>query len=263
MELLSYDFVQRGLLAGVLIALSSALAGVFLLLRGFAFLGAGLSHFAFGGIAISMLLGLEPFYFTALLLLLLSNGVELLRKKGLGGDIPLAVIFSGGMALAVLIISVTGGFKENLFSYLFGNILMVSTPELIFTLFVFFLLLIFLMKSYKSLLLTSFNEEIARLKGASPELVNHLLLSLSSLVVVVSIKAVGVLLSSALLVIPSAVGLMLANSLRGSLLLSSLISLFSMLAGILLALYLDLAPGGSVVMVMVFVFILVSILKKN
>ncbi len=264
MELLGYDFVQRGLLVGVLIAISSALTGVFLILRRLAFLGAGLSHFAFGGIALSILLGVEPFLFTTVLVLLLANGVEFLRReRKIGGDISLAVVFSGGVALAVVLLGISGGFRESLFSYLFGNILIVSSVELYMSIAVFLAVILFLTFYFKSFVLLSFNEDIAKVKGAPVRFLNYLLVSVASLVVMVSIKAVGVLLASSFVVIPSMVGIMLSKSLKGSMLISSLVAVLSTLSGILISLNFDLAPGGSIVMVMILTFLIALVVKKR
>jgi zinc transport system permease protein len=263
MELLGYDFVQRGILAGVMIAIASSLVGIFLVLRGLAFIGAGLSHFAFGGIALALFLGLEPFTFTAILLLILSNLIEFLRGKGLKGDIPLAVVFSGGMALAVVLISISGGFKESLFAYLFGNIFMVTYYELVAAVLVSILTLLTITRFYRILLLTTFNEDIARLNHRKSNIVNYVLLSVSSLVIVVSIKAVGILLTSALIVIPQAVSLMIAKSITSSLLLSVLISSSSALLGMFIAIHFGLAPGGIIVLIMVATFVMAALFMNK
>ncbi len=263
MELLQYDFVQRGLLAGVLIALSSSLVGVFLILRRLAFLGAGLSHFAFGGVALAVLLGVEPFLFSGILTLGVANLIELLRRKRrIGGDVSLAIVFSGGVALAVVLLSLSEGFREDVFSYLFGNVLIVSPYELYLSTGVFLITCAFLLLNFKSLLLMSFNEEMAKVRGIKVMVLNHLFVSLASLVIIVSIKAVGIILASSFAVIPAAAGIAVAKSLRGSLILSALISVLSTVSGILISLHFDLAPGGSIVMVMIVAFILSITLKR-
>jgi len=195
--------------------------------------------------------------------LLIANLVEFLtRTKRVPGDTAIAVVFSSGMALAVLILGIVKGFGENLFSYLFGSILMVTRQELIYTLFVFLLTVSFIALFYKKLLLLTFSEEIAKVKGVNISLLNYAFVSLTALVVVASIKAVGVILSSSLVVIPAITGLLLANSFLGSLLLSSLSALISVIGGILLAFYRDLPPSGSIVGISILLFALSFLIRK-
>jgi zinc transport system permease protein len=255
MELLSYDFVQRGILTGFMVGVVSAVAGVFLILRRMAFLGAGLSHAAFGGIAISMLLDLEPFLFTAAFTLLVGNLVQLITThKRVPGDAAIALVFSGGVALAVLILGVVKGFGEYIFGYLFGNILMVTREELYLSLFSFLVVLTFFIFFYKKLTLLSFSEEIAKLKGVRIGLTNHLLISVSSVVIVLAIKVVGVILASSMIVIPAMTSLLVANSFLNSILLSVAVSVVSTLIGITIAFYYDLPPSGAIVGVMILLF---------
>jgi len=262
-ELLSYEFVQRGILAGLMVAVSSALAGVFLILRRMAFLGAGLSHAAFGGIALSLVAGLDPLMFTALFTLAVGNVVQFVTSgRKVPGDAVIALVFSGGVALAVLLLGIFRGFSEYVFGYLFGNILMVSSGELIFSGVTFGVVLLFFRLLYRKLLLLTFSEEMAKVQGVNVRLVNHLLVSVASLVVVLSIKAVGIILASSLMVIPALTALMVAGSFRGSLLISVGVSVFSVLTGLLMSLYYDLPPSGAIVGVMIGIFSL-AFLRKS
>jgi len=263
MELLSYDFVQRGLAAGLMIAVSSALTGVFLILRRMAFLGAGLSHAAFGGVALSMVLGLDPLVFTAVFTLGVGNLIQFLSdRRGIPGDAAIALIFSGGVALAVLLLGIFRGFGEYVFGYLFGNILMVTAEELIFTALVFAGVLLFFALFYRRLFLLTFSEEMAKAQGIKVSSINHLLVSVASLVVVLSMKAVGVILASSMVVIPALTALMLAGSFRSSLLISAGVSVLSVALGVLLALSYDLPPSGAVVGMMILFFALAFLRKK-
>ncbi len=257
MELFSYDFVQRGILTGLMIGIACALAGVFLTLRRMAFLGAGLSHAAFGGIALSMLLGVDPFIFTAFFTVVVANLIQLLSShRRVPGDAAIALVFSGGVALAVLILGIVKGFSEYIFGYLFGNILMVTKEELYFSSVSFVVVLSFFLFFYRKLVLLSFSEEIAKLRGINTNLMNHLLLSVSSLVIVLAIKAVGVILASSMVVVPALTSLLLSTSFLSSVLMSATISVASVIAGVTLAFYYDLPPSGSIVGIMIGAFVL-------
>lgn len=255
MELLSYDFVQRGIAVGLMVGVASAISGVFLILRRMAFLGAGLSHAAFGGIAISMLLEVEPFLPTALFTLLVGNLVQLMiSKKKVPGDAAIALVFSGGVALAVLVLGIVKGFSEYLFGYLFGNILMVTTSELVFVSISFLVVLVFFASFHRKLLLLTFSEEIAKLRGVNIKLMNHALVSVASLVIVLSIKSVGIILASSMIVIPAMTSLLICSSFRNALIIASLISIFSIIFGIGLAFRYDLPPSGAIVGSMIVLF---------
>ncbi len=257
MELLSYDFVQRGILTGLMVGVSSAVAGVFLILRRMAFLGAGLSHAAFGGIALSMLFGVEPFLFTAIFTVLVGNLVQALSyHRRVPGDAAIALVFSGGVALAVLVLGIVKGFGEYIFGYLFGNILMVTRNELYFSFFSFLLVSLFFLLFYRKLVLLSFSDELAKLKGVNLILINHMLVSVSSLVIVLSIKAVGIILASSMVVIPALTALMVGGSFLSTVVLSVCASVISVLAGITLAFYYDLPPSGTIVGAMISLFAL-------
>lgn len=263
MELLSYDFVLRGLVAGLAIAISSALAGVFLILRRMAFLGAGLSHAAFGGIALSLVLGFEPFLFTSIFTVLTGNLVQFLTtNRRVPGDAAIALIFSGGVALAVLVLGIVKGFGEYIFGYLFGNILMVTRSELLFSLTAFSLVVLFFYFFYRKLVLVSFSEEIAKLRDTNLTLINHLLVSVASLVIVLSIKAVGIVLASSMIVIPALTSLLLAKSFLSAVVMSVLVAAFSVIGGIVVALYFDLPPSGTIVGGMIVIFAL-AFLRKS
>ena len=263
MEFLSYDFVQRGLIAGILISVSTAITGVFLILRRYAFLGAGLSHAAFGGIALSFLLGTDVYVTTIIFTVLVANLVQFLTQtKKVPGDTAIAVIFSSGMALAVTILGIVRGFGENLFSYLFGNILMVTKEELFYSFGVFLITISFVVVFYKKLLLTTFSEEVAKVKGVNISLLNYSFVTLTALVVVASIKAVGVILASSLVVIPAMSGIILANSFLGSLVISSVVSILSVVLGIYVSFNYDIPPSGSVVGIAILLFLASFLLRK-
>ena len=255
MELLSYDFVQRGIVTGILVALASSVAGVFLILKRMAFLGAGLSHASFGGIALAMLIGMEPFLFTALFTLMVGNLVQFLSsQKRVPGDTAIALVFSGGVALAVVVLGMVKGFGENVFGYLFGSILMVTEEELNLTLLLTLLTLTFFGLFYKKLILVTFSEEVARLRGIRITLLNHTFISVSSIVIVLSVKAVGVILASSMLVVPALASLLIARSFLMSVILSALISIASVVIGLGISFYYNLPPSGGIVGVMILFF---------
>lgn len=259
MELSSYGVFLEGFLSAFLIALSTSLIGVFLLIKRLAMLGAGLSHAAFGGIALAIVLHLDPLVFTVIYTVFLGLLMEfVVEKKSLPADTVVALFFSLGVALAIIVLGVTDNLGVSIFSYLFGSMLTASETELLLSSFIFFLTLFFLLFNYRSLLLLSFNEELGKLRGVRVKLLNYLLVALASANVVLSIKVVGLVLSASFMSIPAMTSLMVSSSFFQSILFSVLFSSLSLFLGMFLSLSLDLPPSGAVVSCMVFLFLIAS-----
>ncbi len=257
MEILTYDFVQKSLISGILTGLCASLIGVFLILKRLSMIGFGLSHTAFGGIALSYVLKVDPLLFTLLFTVLMGLLVQYLSSnKKIGGESSIAVVFSFGTGLAVLILGITEGFGEQVFGFLFGSILMVSDRDLLFISLIFILILLFLKLFYKKLVISIFSEDIARLRGVRTSFLNYMLVFLASLTVVISVKATGIILASSIIVLPALTGLILSKSLKSSLIISSLVSLISVISGIILSLLLDLPPSGLIVLIMVGILVI-------
>ncbi len=262
MDFLSYSLFWKGLLSAVLIAISTAIIGVFLMVKRLAMLGAGLSHAAFGGVAIAIVLGIEPLTFTLIYTILVSFLLQfIVDKRRLPADTVVALLFSLGVAVAVILLSMTDNLGTGLFSYLFGSMLTATEVELLLSLSVCIATLLFVLINYRSLLLLSFNEEIARLRGVRVGLLNYALVAIASANIVLSIKAVGLILSASLLSIPPMTAFMLAQSFLQSLILSISFSLTSIALGILMSFLFDLPPGASAVSVMAVFFALVGLFK--
>lgn len=261
-EFLQYEFVRNALFAGFLVSISTSMLGVYLILRRLSLIGDGLAHAAFGGIAVGFLLGVNPLLTALIFSALGSLGINrLISKAKVYGDSAIALVLSSGMALAIVIIGYVRGFNANLFSYLFGSILSVSFSDLLMLFVVALATLGFIVLNYRSLLAVTFNDEIARVHGVRVSLLHNALIVLTACAVVVSIRAVGILLVTGLLVIPPMTSLLVSSSFRGAMVYSLLFSLFSMLLGVILAFLLDLPPGGMIVLSMVAVFLVVLFVK--
>lgn len=256
LELLSYEFMQRALLGGLLIAISSSIIGVFLVLRRLSLLGDSLAHASFGGIAIGIVLGINPFITALGLVGALSLGLDkLIHKVKLYGESAIALILSFGMATALLLISIVDRLDSTLFSYLFGSLLTISWLDVYVMIAVLVIICVFLYFFYPLLVYSTFNREVAIVKTKQTYVMEKLFLILAALTVVISIRAVGILLISALLVIPSLIGLRLGFSLKSTLVLSTISSIIGIYGGIFLSYYFDLPIGGTIVMTLIVLFI--------
>jgi zinc transport system permease protein len=254
-------FVYEGVLAGLLIALSCSMVGVYLLMRRLSMLGAGISHSAFGGIAIAFLLGLEPTLFTLFYVALISVLLQfLMDSKRLPSDTILSLFFSFGTALAVIVSAMKENLSANIYSYLFGSLLAVSREELYVSLFVFFITALAFWLKYDQLFLVLFNEEIAKLKGINTSFINYLFVLLAGMNIVLSIKIAGLLLSASFVALPSMTALLIAGSFFQTFLLSAILSLLSVFLGVVISLTFNIPPSGAIVMLMVLFFILCFLL---
>jgi zinc transport system permease protein len=256
-EFLSYGFMQRALAVGVLLSIFSGLISVFIVLRRVSFLGSGISHAAFGGIALGFLLGVHPLVMAFLYSVLVALGIEQVSARGrLTEDTAIGIFFSSSMALGVVLLGLSRSYNVDLFGYLFGSILAISEEEAKAAMAVLLFLtgLVFFIR--RELFLITFNEELAIVSGVPIRWIKTVFLLSMAIGIVWGIKMVGVILISALLVIPGATAQLLAKRFSWMILISCLISLISTLAGLVLSYHLNLAPGGTIVLFMALVFLL-------
>lgn len=263
LELLSLGFMQNAYIAGLMVSVVTSILGVFLVLRKLSLIGDGLAHASFAGVAAGLLTGTNPLLSALAVAGLGSLGIhELMDRAKAYGDAAIAVILSAGMGIAVVMIGYSGGFTVNLFSYLFGSILTVSTGELWIMAGVTAVTLVSVYRFYDQLVLTSFNRELAGLEGRRHAFSHYLFIVLVALSVVVSIRVVGVLLITALVVIPPLTALQFSKSFREAIIYSVSLSSVSMIGGITLAYSLDLPPSGVIVIFMVALFVLTLATEK-
>jgi zinc transport system permease protein len=248
-ELFSFAFMQRAFLAGLGVSVTCAILGVFLVLRRDAMIGHGLAHVTFGGVALGILLNMAPMSVALAVAILSALGILKLKERaGLYGDTAIGIISSLGMALGIFLVSLAGGFNLDLFGYLFGNVLAIDPGEV----WVAFLLTLAVMATvaffYQEFLFLTFDSESARASGVRVERLDSLMAVLTAVTVVVGMKVVGILLISALLVIPAAGALQVARNFKGAMTLSAVLAGVSAAGGLIAAFYLDWPPSGTIVL---------------
>lgn len=261
--MLEHGFMQRALVAALLVGVLLGSLGFFVILRRLAFVGVGVSHAALGGVALGVVLGLHPLAAAAVF----SSGVALLlawlrRRSALEEDALIGVLLSGSMALGVVLLSLEQGYRADLFSYLFGNVLAVSAEELAGFAVVSLVILLAMAAVFPALLFASLDEEVARAYGHPVDRHNALLLVLLATAVVVGVRLVGILLVQALLVVPAAVAALFASHYRGQILLSAALAVGCGVAGLALAYRLDVPAGGAIALVAVGVFLAAAAARR-
>lgn len=264
LQVFGAPFLQRALIASLLVAAVCSLMSFFVVLRRVAFVGAGVAHIAFGGVALALVLGLPPTAGAALFALAAALGIARLRSRGeLAEDTAIGIAFATAMALGVILARLGHARNVDLMTYLFGNVLTVSWIDVavlttlavgVTALFAIF---------FRRLLFVSFDEETARVLRLPADALNALLFVLLAVTIVLSIRTVGILLVSALLVIPGAVAQRATRRLRPFLAVSLAVGVGSAFGGLALSVAADLPSGASIVLVAAFVFLASRALPRH
>jgi zinc transport system permease protein len=269
--LLEYEFLQNAFLTGLLIGLVAPLIGVFIVVRRLSLIADALSHVTLAGIAASLLLakkwslfaGLNPLYLGMAFSVMGSLFIEKLRSVYKHyQELAIPIILSGGIGLGVIFISLADGFNTDLFSYLFGSVSAVSRIDLIIIFIISLLVILLIFLLYKELFLLSFDEEHAKASGIAAKSVHFIFILMVALVIAASMRIVGILLVSSLMTLPVAASIRIAKGFKQTIFYSILFGELSVLGGLTISYYLDLAPGGTIVMIAVVILIITIMFKK-
>ncbi len=250
LEILTYSFMHRALISGIAIAILCSVVGLFLVLRRYSLFGDAIAHSSFGGIALGLLAGVYPLW-TAYAVSIASALIitKIKDRYNISGDASIAVLLSSGIAVGLVIIGLSGGFTIDIFSFLFGSILLVSVDDTVLVLALTGAILIIILLLYRQLLYSTFNEEQAKVSGIPVEKINYLIVFMAGITVVTSIQLVGVLLISALFVIPNVTAIMYGKGFKQTAIISMSFSVFSVVVGILVSYIFDITPAGTIVLI--------------
>jgi zinc transport system permease protein len=262
-DLIQYGFMQRALISAIAISVICSIVGLFLVLKRHSLFGDALAHVAFGGISLGLFLGVYPLWTAYIVAILSAVGVNKLRESTkIPPDSSIAVLLTSGLAIGVILISISGGFTLNLFSLLFGNILLVSNDDVIMILITASIVIPVIYILYKKLVLIIFDENQAKVSGLNVTWINTLFIILASITIIASIRLVGVLLISSLIVIPNITALMLGKGFKKTIFISCAMSVFSVVFGIVISYYSNWVPSGTIVLTMISMF-LITVIAKN
>ena len=262
-EILSLPFMQRALVAGILVGFLASYYGVFIVQRGLGFLGSGLAHAAFGGVALGILLNSEPLWTAVPFTVLVAVGITWVKDKtNLGGDTTIGIFFSVSMALGIIFIFLKRQYTSDAFTYLFGSILSVTTADIIVPI-ILIIITLFLFPFWKRWAYSSFDRELAQADRIPVQFDDYLLTILIAITIVVSIKVVGIVLIAAFLVIPPAASRLLNKSFSKMTLVSVIIGIVTALVGLWISYYLDVPSGATIILLQAAVFFTVLMFKKK
>jgi ABC-type Mn2+/Zn2+ transport system permease subunit len=249
--------MERALLGGILVGTICAVIGTYVVLRGLAFIGDALAHAAFPGVVIAYMLKVNIYLGAAIFTVGTALGIAFVsRRARTSYDTTIGILFAGAFALGILLMSTIQGYTADLFSFLFGNILGVSTTDLLVVGVLAGIVILAVALCYKEFLLLSFDPVVAEAMGYPVQALNSLLLTLVALTIVISIQAVGVVLVVALLVTPSATAYLVTERFFRMMLLGILFSILAIVFGLYLSFYFNVASGATIVLVSTCLFFL-------
>jgi len=263
LEILQYDFMVRALVAGVLISLVLPVLGVFLVARRYALIADSLSHVSLAGVGAAVLAATSPL---AAALPIAVGGAVLLEwlrgKQKISGETGLALLMSGGLAVAVVCANLARNSAVDFNSYLFGSISTTTASDLSLLFVAVLTILLIVGFSYRTLLYSSFDEDAARAANLKVSVANYALVIMTAVMVVLSLRIIGGLLLSALIVVPVVAASQIGRSFRQTIMLAVCVALLSVVIGLVIAFYAGIAAGGAIVLTALAIFGFILLLKK-
>lgn len=262
-EILEYTFMIRALLAGLIVAAMMPIIGGFLVAKRYSLIADSLAHVSLAGVGAGLLLEVSPIAAAVPITATGAIFLEWMRqRKQISGEASLAILMSGGLALAIVLAGLAKGVSVDFNSYLFGSIITTQWNDLLMLFITSVLVLTFVFFNYRGLLYTAFDEDGARIAGYKVSFLNYSLAVITAVAVVLSLRIVGGLLIGALLVIPIVAASQFSKSFLQTIGLGVIFSVISVLIGLTFAYYAGIAAGGAIVIAAIFILILSMLLKK-
>lgn len=260
MEPLSFAFMQRALIATLLVAIVCAVIGTFVIFKGLAFIGDALAHASFAGVATAYLLGGNIYLGAGFAAITTALGIAFLsRHTRVRFDTAIGILFAGAFSLGIVIMSRARTYTIDLMNFVFGNVLGITSYDLILVAAMTFLVLATVFLLFKELLFYAFDAEVAGVVGIPSTLVHYLLLVLLAITTIVSMKVVGIVLVVAMLVTPPATAALLTKRFAHVMLIGCMISLVGAVTGLYISYYITVPSGAAIVLVDTFIFLAIAI----
>jgi zinc transport system permease protein len=252
LDFLGLGFMQRAIITGAAGAVCCSMIGLYLVLKRYSLFGDALSHMAFGGIALGYFVNIYPVWTATIVSVGAALGITKLRKSTkISGDAAIAVLLSFGLGMGVLLVSASHGFTIDLFSFLFGSVLLTNMNDVILIGGVSLGVVVVLVAIRKSLLHFTFDEEQAKVNGVRVEKLNYLFIALAAVTVIVTMRLVGILLISGLVVLPNLTSMTMGKGFKKTMIISISLAVAATVSGIVTSYPLNLAPSGLIVIVLV------------
>lgn len=262
-QFLEFGFMQNALLAGLIIALLCPCIGLFLVLKRYSMMGDTLSHSSFAGVALGLILGINPiitaFIFTSVCALFIESLRQYYKKYA---ELVMSIVLTFSLGLAIVLVS-TGKSSTRVNSYLFGSILTVSTEDLIIIALIALVCFIGIFLLYSKLVYTTFDEEGAKVSGINTKVINYIFTLMVGATISVSIRVMGILVISSIIVVPVATAMQFKKGFNKTLILSMIFGVIDVIGGLILSYYIDSAPGGTIALTSVAILIVSLIINRK
>lgn len=263
LEILSYTFIQNALIAGVIVGIITAIIGSLVVVNKMVFLSGGIAHSAYGGIGLAIYFGLPMLLTTSVFCIIIAIFIAITSYKNREDlDILIGLTWAVGMSFGIILVDLTPGYQADLMSYLFGSLLAVTSIDIYYMLGLLFLTIVTLSVFYRDILAVSYDSEYAQLRGVNTKFFYTLILVLSSVTIVISIKVVGLILVIALLTIPIYIAGFFAKNLFTMMWMSATFSIVFTFIGLFISYSFDLSSGPSIILVSSLCAFLIYVLKR-
>jgi zinc transport system permease protein len=255
--------MQNAAIAGLLIGILCSILSVFVVLKRLAFIGEGIAHAAFGGIAFAILFNLNIYITTTVFCVVIAVLIGLFSRKGrVSEDSSIGLFLTASMALGVILLNLRKEYTQDIYSYLFGNILSVSREDVTRIIIVGIIVIAFIIYYFKQLQFFTFDEETARVSNVPVNFLYYMLLTGLAVVIVMSVQVVGVILVSALLIIPGTIALLIGKRFLQVVIISVLLGILSTFSGLIASYYAKISTGPAIVVILFLIFIIVFYITK-
>jgi zinc transport system permease protein len=260
MELFNFAFFRNAMAAAILTSIIAGIVGSYIVVRRSVFLSSGITHASFGGMGFAYFMGWPPFIGAAVFAVLSALGIEWTSKKaGLREDSSIAILWSLGMAIGILFVFLTPGYTPNLMAFLFGDILTVQISDLFWLLAITIICIALVGLFYQAIVSVAFDEEFAKVSNLPVQTIKYLSAVVIAIAIVLSIKVMGIILVLSLFTIPASAANLFANNLKKMMYLSVLISVIGSISGLLIAYFLDLPSGATIIFTLTVLYAVVRI----
>lgn len=261
-NILSYPFMVRAIIVGILVSFCAALLGVVLILKRYALIGHGLSDVGFAALSLATAIGVSPIYVATPIVIIASFIIMYIsQSKKINGDIAIGIFSTGALSFGVIITAFSRGFNMDVYSYMFGSILAMNRTDLFVSLFLSVIVIFTFILFYNRLFIISADEDFARAIGINIRFYQFLISLLTALTVVVGMRMMGTLLISSLIIFPAFIAKKFVRSFKYLVVLSALFSILCFVLGLIASLVFDLPTGAGIVLVNIIVLILCSVIN--
>lgn len=255
MEILQYTFFQNALIGTLLISVVAAIIGTYIVIRRMLFIAGGLTHASFGGLGIGYYTGISPTLSALVFAITAAMGIDLLsHNKHIREDSAIALFWAVGMAIGIIFVFLTPGYTPGLTEFLFGNILSITTTDIVLFAIYTLLLVAFTCLQYRPILYTAFDSDFAQIIGINARRINRLMMLFIAIGVVLSIRLIGIMLLLSVLTLPQIIAEFFTSQYKHMMILSGVICLIGSITGLFISSFMAVPSGACIVVVLVLLY---------